>query len=86
MTKKRALIILGVFIAIVPFLGIPREFREVLTVLAGLTVAVLAFLLKRRLQAEAMRNDTFVQNGPTPNAPPNLSLSSPTDGISRPVI
>ncbi len=65
MTKKRTIIVLGIFVALLPFLGFPREAREILSVLAGLSIAVIAFLLKRRIEQVAMsaRNETFAQNG-----------------------
>lgn len=72
MTKKRTLIILGLLIALVPFLGLPREFREVLTVILGLIVSTLAFLLKRKLTQEEKGAE---------NLPPNISSSGiPTNG------
>lgn len=66
MSKKRTLIILGILIAIIPFLGFPREFREVLTVILGLIVSILAFLLKRKLEMMPVQSNTFTQNGGVP--------------------
>lgn len=51
--------------ALLPFSGIPRDVRESLSALAGLIIAILAFLLKRKIERMAMdaKNDTFSQNG-----------------------
>ena len=64
MSKKRTIIILGLVVALLPFSGIPRGMRESLSALAGLVIAVLAFLLKRKIERMAMgeSNDTFSQN------------------------
>ena len=69
MSKKRILIILGLVVAILPILGIPRVFGETLSALAGLAIVVVAFLLHRKSPEEALaeRKDTFTQNG-TPAA------------------
>ena len=65
MTKKRAIIALGLLVALMPFLGFPREVRETITVFSGLVIAALAFLLKRKLVAEEVsnQNGAFAQNG-----------------------
>ncbi len=81
MSKKRTIIILGLFVALVPFLGLPREFRETLIVLAGLVIATLAFLLKRKLVSEVAetKNDTFSQNGSHFKSPSQNTDAKPTD-------
>jgi hypothetical protein len=65
MSKKRTIIILGLVVAILPFSGLPSSVWKFISVLAGLTIAALAFLLKRRVERAAMdaRNDTFSQSG-----------------------
>lgn len=65
MSKKRTIIILGLIVALLPFSGIPRDVRESFSALAGLIIAILAFLLKRKIERMAMeaQSDTFSQNG-----------------------
>ena len=48
MSKESALIFLGIFIAVVPFLGIPDVFRTTLIVFAGVAVFFLSFLIYAR--------------------------------------
>lgn len=66
MSKKRALIILGIAVAVIPFLGFPREFREVLTVILGLVISIVAFLLRRKFETLPVQSNTFTQNGGAP--------------------
>lgn len=77
MSKKRMIIVLGLVVALLPFLGFPREIREALSVLAGLAIATVAFLLKRKVEqvAPSVKNDTFVQNG-IPRSTEGVMLSS----------
>ncbi|OGZ09696.1 MAG: hypothetical protein A3D67_02060 [Candidatus Lloydbacteria bacterium RIFCSPHIGHO2_02_FULL_51_22] len=48
MSKESALIFTGIFIVIVPFLGVPNSVRTVLFVLSGVTVFFLALLIYAR--------------------------------------
>lgn len=52
MTKRHALIILGIIIAIVPFSGIPDSGRTMIVVLAGLAVVVLSYVREFTLKPE----------------------------------
>ena len=65
MTKKRTIIILGILVALLPSLGFPKGMRDTLLVLIGLAIAIIGFLLKRKIERVAMsaQNDTFTQNG-----------------------
>lgn len=65
MSKKRTIIILGLMVALLPVLGIPRIFSEWLSALTGLAIAAIAFFLHRKTTDEAKveKNDTFSQNG-----------------------
>lgn len=44
MTKHTAMIFLGILVAIMPMLGFPPLFRDLILVFSGLGIAVLAYL------------------------------------------
>ena len=46
MSKEVAIIALGVWVIIIPYLGVPMSWRTVLLVLTGIAVMVLGFLLR----------------------------------------
>ena len=46
MSKEMAIIALGVFVAIQPYLGIPSSWHTFLSVIAGITIMTLGFLLR----------------------------------------
>ena len=66
MRKERTLLILGIVIAFLPFLGFPNSWREVLFVMIGLSIIYLAYLFylerKARLPKETNRIKTFVDS------------------------
>lgn len=81
MSKERVLIALGVFTAVLPFLGFPRAWKTILFLLTGVCVATLAYLLRKELlqnnewvSAHKKSATTFVENGSGRRA-------SPGDGI-----
>ena len=62
MKKKRALLMLGVWIAILPYLGFPYAWKQVLFTASGLFVMYIAYLFykgrKERLKREALNMQT----------------------------
>lgn len=46
-TKNRLLIIFGIWITILPFLGFPSSFKNFFTILSGAIVTLLAFLIAK---------------------------------------
>jgi len=46
MSKEMTVIVLGIFVVVAPYLGIPGEWRTALLVMAGLAIAVIGFLLR----------------------------------------
>ncbi|MDO8518283.1 MAG: hypothetical protein Q7S26_03275 [bacterium] len=46
MSKETSIIVLGVWVVIVPYLGVPASWRTVLLVLSGAAIATLGFLLR----------------------------------------
>lgn len=66
MRKERTLFILGLWVAILPFLGFPNSWRRVLFVITGFLLLYLAYLFyletKSRLLKVDNRSKTFVDN------------------------
>lgn len=48
MSKESTLIFLGIFVIVVPFLGIPDAFRTFLFVVSGISISFLALLIYAR--------------------------------------
>lgn len=63
------IIALGVFLVILPYLGIPGSWRTVLIVLSGLAVAAIGFLLRGETLSRGILPDPrhpFVENNAAP--------------------
>lgn len=69
MKKDLGLIILGIWIAIVPFLGFPGTWKTVIFIVSGLVVVLLAILWRHELlhsngvNVEGKSNGVYVENG-----------------------
>lgn len=84
MSKESALIFLGIFVIVAPFLGIPDTFRVVLFVMSGAVISFLALLiyarerlleqakLKRRARSATPRQGSARNR---PNAPIEVAVS-----------
>jgi hypothetical protein len=46
MSKEATVVILGVFIAVLPFLGFPESWRVVMYVVSGISIMALGFMLR----------------------------------------
>lgn len=46
MSKEIGVVMLGIFVAVLPFLGFPQSWRAVLFVIAGLAIVLLGLLLR----------------------------------------
>lgn len=55
MSKEMTVIVLGLFVVVVPFLGIPGEWRTILLVLSGAGLSVTGFILRGELLARGLR-------------------------------
>ena len=70
MTKDVGILILGLSVASIPFLGVPSSWKTVLLVVLGLVIALLAFLLRGDISLTVggkhakgeRRTDTFAEN------------------------
>lgn len=81
MSKEVTVIVLGVWVAIVPYLGIPGTWRTAILLLSGLGIAIVGFLLRGesigRTQHRASRS-TFVET----TAEPQSQHHEHTEGIT----
>jgi hypothetical protein len=46
MSKEASVVLLGIFIAVLPFLGFPESWRVIMYVVSGLSIMVLGFMLR----------------------------------------
>lgn len=66
MRKEKTLFIIGLWIIILPFLGIPKTGKTILFLITGLAIIYLAYLfyleIKVRLSKDINHSKTFVDN------------------------
>jgi len=66
MRKEKTLFIIGLWVAILPFLGFPINWRNILFVITGIAIMYLAYLfyleVKVRLDKDVSNSKTFVDN------------------------
>lgn len=51
MSKQRIIIILGVLVAVMPYLGFPLSWRKGFFLVAGIAIAITAYRMGRELKA-----------------------------------
>jgi hypothetical protein len=75
MVKISSIFALGIFIALIPFMGFPNDaafpVRNILYVVSGALVAVLSVLIRKDLEevikhshSDFVKTDTFAENNP----------------------
>lgn len=66
MRKEKTLFVIGIWVAILPFLGFPNSFRRVLFLITGLALMYLAYLYYIEVRVRLLKNTnhsrTFVDN------------------------
>ena len=67
MSQRQWIVILGVWIMVLPFLGFPYSWKQALYVLTGLGVIVFAYRIK--FKEIAPKAETFVDSTPTASEP-----------------
>ena len=76
MSKGISVVMLGTFVAILPFLGFPQPWRIIFFVIAGLGVTLLGFLLRAdHLHRETTPPQTSIQSDQ--NAARTMAARSP---------
>jgi archaellum biogenesis protein FlaJ (TadC family) len=66
MIKARILLALGVWMTILPYLGFPNSWKDVLTTLSGLGLILLSYLFfkdSRSVEKKEEKFDNFKENG-----------------------
>lgn len=59
MRKARILLILGVWITILPYLGFPYSWKDTLSTLTGLVLIYFSYVLYKEYKAEEKSEETF---------------------------
>lgn len=66
MRKERALLIIGVWVAILSYLGFPQDWRRILYIVTGLLIVYLAnlfyFEAKERITKNGNHSKSYVDN------------------------
>ncbi len=63
MTRERILLILGIWIAVLPYLGFPHSWKSVLFTLSGLAVGYVSYLMYRNSRKkDHVVFDSFSEN------------------------
>ena len=62
MTKDIGILVLGLLVAAMPFLGFPGGIERIIFVISGLIIALLAFFIRGELGGEEKQTDSFTQN------------------------
>jgi len=66
MRKEKTLLIIGLWVALLSFLGFPSNWRKILFLITGLAIMYLAYLfyleVKARLSKDINHSKTFVDN------------------------
>ncbi len=66
MRKERTLLILGIFVALLPYMGFYESWRKILFMISGLSIIYLAYLFyteaKARLDKDENKIKSFIDN------------------------
>ncbi len=66
MRKERTLLIIGIWVTILPYLGFPESWRKMLFLITGIAIMYLAYLFyveaKVRLSKDENRIKSFIDN------------------------
>jgi uncharacterized membrane protein len=65
MSKQRAIFFLGIWVAILPFLGFPGSWKRILILISGAVIAYLGYLLNKQMSLAARPTadrSAFVEN------------------------
>lgn len=98
MTKDLVIIVLGIFVAVLPFLGFPNAWDRIILIITGFSISVLMYLLRRdfftyverlhRRRDAKHHTDSYVESevGQEPAAAPSRRrrTASPAPQVEQP--
>lgn len=59
MKKERIFLFLGIWVAILPYLGFPSSWKDILSTLSGLALIYLSYTLYKEFQTKEIKEKTF---------------------------
>ena len=59
MYKTRVVLALGTWLAVLPYLGFPYSWKDILTTITGLVLIVVSYLLYKDYEAKESKEETF---------------------------
>ena len=62
MRKVRILLVLGIWVAILPYLGFPYSWKDILTTLSGLGLIWVSFLLYKESKIKEIKKEKIFDN------------------------
>ncbi len=66
MRKERTLFIIGIWVAVLPYLGVFDSWRKIMLIVTGIGIIYLAYLFNTEVRARLVKNEnlekTFVEN------------------------
>jgi hypothetical protein len=76
MSKRQTLIILGIWVIVLPFLGFPGNWDRIILCASGLIIAAIAYSLRLQGQPKKPSNMPYVEhkNEPAPPSTPTPAL------------
>ena len=62
MRRARVFLILGIWIAVLPYLGFPYSWKDILTTLSGLGLIGMSYMLYRELKTKEIKKEKTFDN------------------------
>ena len=59
MKKERIFLFLGIWVAILPYLGFPSSWKDILSTLSGLALIYLSYVLYNESKTKEIKKETF---------------------------
>lgn len=84
MSKRQVLMLLGILIMILFFLGFPEYVREIIAIVAGLLIVFIAYRLKPEGSSKPSGAPSYVESRREPAKPAQPTITVPEVPITSP--